>query len=1269
MNDNKIHGLDSASGVRTAPTIDAVLAKLSEWEARVGRAGDSPGLSPESLAELERYAGDRSETLETIARRLLELNLREREHFEWLRATLQGRGRPTPKGESGDGDGHADADGVDAGVGAGESRVDGEGDADGDAVEAGGTAEATAESPAEIARMIAEFTRALEERKAEAERRARELEAEREEAENLRRRAEEEARELRERLERGGPRNLASGEGEEVSEFDFQLGLDEVSHAFNPALLPPKDWDGAAEGGGDLRAEIAKRDAYIRRLEFQIQEMNELSREIEIRLSNFSDAVSQYDAGEGGAGGEAGDGGGAGGTGFDVREIAELQSQLESARRQADELFQAMDRGEMSLFSELANQRERYELERKAFENQIQELNRELREFREERDRRRANPPTESELVAELENRLAESLREKEELAAKLDESFRKAEEVFAELGPETREQWLRDQSALEDLREEKAIRDRQIKELQFRLKELQSRLEAEESEKTDEARVEPDEAAARLGEIEKERDEARAQAESLFRMLDGSRQDMYLELEDERRRAADERKRFNERIEALERELEEARARGPEPAPYGVNELLDADSDPELVDRDNETTFEGVLLLQEAQELSGTTTEGGRLRERLEEARRQLAEQREVVDSLREELERTRAELVAAREGASAGAPASGSATSDEDPRLVELSDRVAAFAEENLKTSARLTAALDRNEALQKELDRTRERLGALESGEFPIGLGGELGAAEELEKLRAENRELREKLESAAASQGGESDGPPAGWEEALRESEQVIGNLQAQIVRLQDEYQDRSSQLRQAEDLLREAQAATMKHQQDEEILVARIARLEEELERIAAAGEGQAAGAFGSGAVGDAEARLAEARAAIEESERERERLETRIEELAAELREANEGRARLEIEIEKVRDVAGSRTLFEQEASTLKEEMIRMSRDLEEQERQREELRMVKGQLERARAELEETLDRERSMQQKVNFLEGEVQRLRLTGGEGLETGNEDADRLREELREFREREAELRAELEEARKRVEEKERDRAELERKATELNEALAEVDRLTGILTDAEQQFGEMERELEKARAAAAGGGDLASELTVKDRTIRELEARLAQTLPGHDPEAGGSESPAALENLRDENRLLQSQLAELRNELESLDDLRAAVMELETTRKRLIEIQREAHDEIEQMRIEHQEQIVELTDKIQYLETQLNQSEVARAQAGFEDQSLGSLVVPSQLLGVNAGAPTLTIDEKIRAFRQHLADVHKSEVRTKPKKTFWNMFGR
>lgn len=252
----------------------------------------------------------------------------------------------------------------------------------------------------------------------------------------------------------------------------------------------------------------------------------------------------------------------------------------------------------------------------------------------------------------------------------------------------------------------------------------------------------------------------------------------------------------------------------------------------------------------------------------------------------------------------------------------------------------------------------------------------------------------------------------------------------------------------------------------------------------------------------------------------------------------------------------------------------------------------------------------------------------------------GIPGGEAQNDHLQAKINEMIEREQELRLEIAQQ---AEEDRKLRLEVDRMCQQVAEAAIRNQELLHL----RQVIGEF-----------AG----------REQYIEELELRLEAL------ESGGGEGGSSH---REENRLLRAQVEQLSREMESISDLHEAVKDLESARMQSIRLQDELHArevEANGLTAELERTRAERDREIQSLRIELAKAEASRARdrldsAGVVDlwstrgTSAGSTTHgthmpppqrPAASPAVDDEGPT-SIDERIRAFRQHLDGLEHSRT--------------
>lgn len=248
----------------------------------------------------------------------------------------------------------------------------------------------------------------------------------------------------------------------------------------------------------------------------------------------------------------------------------------------------------------------------------------------------------------------------------------------------------------------------------------------------------------------------------------------------------------------------------------------------------------------------------------------------------------------------------------------------------------------------------------------------------------------------------------------------------------------------------------------------------------------------------------------------------------------------------------------------------------------EELERLREEKQSVEDLASRQAIEIEELQEEVQELERQLDDQAGGVSPDQLDRLENeLEQVERERDDLAAELDRAEQERDDLSAELEQAEQERErlagqldeaERARDHAEgrVDELESDLEEARDEVDELSGELDDALADNDELREELEALRSEADQSGELAEELEEREEEIEALQTEVDQ-LEGELEEA--SSSGEELEALREERDDLQERVEELQGER---DDLVGRIDELEGERDELVERVDELKEEREEL---------------------------------------------------------------------------------------------
>jgi hypothetical protein len=172
-------------------------------------------------------------------------------------------------------------------------------------------------------------------------------------------------------------------------------------------------------------------------------------------------------------------------------------------------------------------------------------------------------------------------------------------------------------------------------------------------------------------------------------------------------------------------------------------------------------------------------------------------------------------------------------------------------------------------------------------------------------------------------------------------------------------------------------------------------------------------------------------------------------------------------------------------------------------------------------------------------------------------------------------------------------------------------------------------------------------------EIQTERRAWDTTRRGLEAeveKLRETL-AQAARQPGKEGDAVLEALEQENRQLReaaSENAQLAAAAAEADALRQRIVTVETELARVEKELRQTVDDLQRERNEHTAIVSGLRSQIAR-DSLKRQEEHVMASVGSEETDAGD------------GANLLSVDERIRAFRQHLRDIHEQEEHERAQK--------
>ena len=809
-----------------------------------------------------------------------------------------------------------------------------------------------------------------------------------------------------------------------------------------------------------------------------------------------------------------------------AEQLARLQQERDEAIAARDEvyaktqsLFTQLDGDSQQLYMELAERLESLDQERQAHQRLTDELRATIAELRDRLERSEAEKASGSPAIDQLQAELKRLREQNEALSSQLEIATAKAEDLFNSLDRPTQEVWLDLDTLRAEARAEREFFKGRIAELERKLAEssrassvraqavdqdalerarattetLRSQLETTRAE-LQAVRAELETTRAQLDTVLKESQAASTSADASIsqELLDefaaklrATEEALAREVEDGRRRA-EELERLGNTLSQRERELVELRDQlaawqstapsveeplatptsTPDPETVARLErlkqiessLADFGGDPELLISETMRlqdlamnyesqlkTLQGRIKQLESQTASATpltpvppvdAAELERLRNDLRVSREQLAAREASIEQLTSQLETLQGRLAELE-----------TASASESPASAEVEAMVAELNATLRQREASIEQLTSQLETLQSELTKARTRLEKLEAPEDGSGSGGR--SREELKRQ--------------------------------LSELEQVRTMLQGQVVQLSSELRERDEQIRQAEELIAAVEKDHQVKQEAIDALEAEVVRLS----NLAQAADPEALKTVQTER-DQLKQRLAEVEKALQEA------LETVEAAEAAAAEQDGAGGVSEEdwhatlAELERMRDYSSR---LESRVADLELALERARREAEATTPQPEAL----VQLERDRQELVGEIDRLNRELQEARKGTQELARLRSIVARMAER-----EKLIEELQA---REARLMAEAREERSALEDENRvlqaQLAEMEKELESLSELRSAVHELEQTRIRLVQVQDEARREIEQIRFAAD------QEIARYNEQLTELQTRLAE----------------------------------------------------------------------------------------------------------------------------------------------------------------------
>ena len=809
-----------------------------------------------------------------------------------------------------------------------------------------------------------------------------------------------------------------------------------------------------------------------------------------------------------------------------AEQLARLQQERDEAIAARDEvyaktqsLFTQLDGDSQQLYMELAERLESLDQERQAHQRLTDELRATIAELRDRLERSEAEKASGSPAIDQLQAELKRLREQNETLSSQLEIATAKAEDLFNSLDRPTQEVWLDLDTLRAEARAEREFFKGRIAELERKLAEssrassvraqavdqdalerarattetLRSQLETTRAE-LQAVRAELETTRAQLDTVLKESQAASTSADASIsqELLDefaaklrATEEALAREVEDGRRRA-EELERLGNTLSQRERELVELRDQlaawqstapsveeplatptsTPDPETVARLErlkqiessLADFGGDPELLISETMRlqdlamnyesqlkTLQGRIKQLESQTASATpltpvppvdAAELERLRNDLRVSREQLAAREASIEQLTSQLETLQGRLAELE-----------TASASESPASAEVEAMVAELNATLRQREASIEQLTSQLETLQSELTKARTRLEKLEAPEDGSGSGGR--SREELKRQ--------------------------------LSELEQVRTMLQGQVVQLSSELRERDEQIRQAEELIAAVEKDHQVKQEAIDALEAEVVRLS----NLAQAADPEALKTVQTER-DQLKQRLAEVEKALQEA------LETVEAAEAAAAEQDGAGGVSEEdwhatlAELERMRDYSSR---LESRVADLELALERARREAEATTPQPEAL----VQLERDRQELVGEIDRLNRELQEARKGTQELARLRSIVARMAER-----EKLIEELQA---REARLMAEAREERSALEDENRvlqaQLAEMEKELESLSELRSAVHELEQTRIRLVQVQDEARREIEQIRFAAD------QEIARYNEQLTELQTRLAE----------------------------------------------------------------------------------------------------------------------------------------------------------------------
>jgi chromosome segregation ATPase len=809
-----------------------------------------------------------------------------------------------------------------------------------------------------------------------------------------------------------------------------------------------------------------------------------------------------------------------------AEQLARLQQERDEAIAARDEvyaktqsLFTQLDGDSQQLYMELAERLESLDQERQAHQRLTDELRATIAELRDRLERSEAEKAGGSPAIDQLQAELKRLREQNETLSSQLEIATAKAEDLFNSLDRPTQEVWLDLDTLRAEARAEREFFKGRIAELERKLAEssrassvraqavdqdalerarattetLRSQLETTRAE-LQAVRAELETTRAQLDTVLKESQAASTSADASIsqELLDefaaklrATEEALAREVEDGRRRA-EELERLGNTLSQRERELVELRDQlaawqstapsveeplatptsTPDPETVARLErlkqiessLADFGGDPELLISETMRlqdlamnyesqlkTLQGRIKQLESQTASATpltpvppvdAAELERLRNDLRVSREQLAAREASIEQLTSQLETLQGRLAELE-----------TASASESPASAEVEAMVAELNATLRQREASIEQLTSQLETLQSELTKARTRLEKLEAPEDGSGSGGR--SREELKRQ--------------------------------LSELEQVRTMLQGQVVQLSSELRERDEQIRQAEELIAAVEKDHQVKQEAIDALEAEVVRLS----NLAQTADPEALKTVQTER-DQLKQRLAEVEKALQEA------LETVEAAEAAAAEQDGAGGVSEEdwhatlAELERMRDYSSR---LESRVADLELALERARREAEATTPQPEAL----VQLERDRQELVGEIDRLNRELQEARKGTQELARLRSIVARMAER-----EKLIEELQA---REARLMAEAREERSALEDENRvlqaQLAEMEKELESLSELRSAVHELEQTRIRLVQVQDEARREIEQIRFAAD------QEIARYNEQLTELQTRLAE----------------------------------------------------------------------------------------------------------------------------------------------------------------------